>query len=70
MGGEQLQLKGEGHYVWVSARQAAIVGEMAEPAIGRQVAGLHTDEAAQTAGGQGNAADLAFAGGAQVEAGA
>ncbi|MNP59603.1 hypothetical protein D3C76_1546090 [compost metagenome] len=51
VGCQQLQLQREGHHVRVSAGQSPIVGEVTEPAIGRQVVGLHANETAQASGG-------------------
>lgn len=70
MGREQLELQGEGHDVGIGRRQAAVVGEMAQSAIGRQVVGLNPQETAQAGLGQSVAADTAFAQRPQVKAGA
>ncbi len=45
-----------------------VIGEVAQIAVRREIAGLHRDEAAQAIGWQGVAADLAFAGRAQIKA--
>ncbi|MNI69121.1 hypothetical protein D3C73_1248520 [compost metagenome] len=68
VGGQQLQLQVKRHDMGVGARQAAVIGEVAQIAVRREIAGLHRDEAAQAIGWQGVAADLAFAGRAQIKA--
>ena len=60
--GHQLQLQRERHDMWISTRQAAIVGEVAQPTISGQVARLDADEAAQAVVRQLVAADAALAG--------
>lgn len=44
--GHQLQLQAERHDMWIGRRQAAIVGKVAELAVGAQVARLNPDETA------------------------
>ncbi|PAV93518.1 hypothetical protein WR25_26945 [Diploscapter pachys] len=65
--GKQLQLQAEGHDVRVGARQAAVIGEVAEPAVGCQVGAIDPQVAAQARLRQLAATDLASAEGAQVE---
>jgi hypothetical protein len=55
---------------WIGRRQAAIIGKVAEPSIGVQIARLNPDETAQAIVRQVVAADGALAGCAQVQAGA
>ncbi|MCY1444424.1 hypothetical protein D9M71_608960 [compost metagenome] len=69
LGRQHLQLQGEGHYVREGRRQASIVAEMAELAIGLELLRPNLQVTAQSAVGQSVASDLALARGAQVKAG-